>query len=143
MIGHFPEIEQIDIREFTNAVALVLDLALALIMMVFLASRLNMKNWYQDLANQAAIALSVLLLGKFIIRAWGVVLLYQMSHGGDGWAVEQRVPLLIVGTALVMLGALCAVRVFTPDRWFGRYRNVAWVSVGLLSVLVGWFVVWL
>lgn len=143
MIGHVVEIEQIQVREFLNGMILVLNLTMAAILITFLASRLHMRDWYNDLANQAAIALSVLFLGKAIIRGWGVVLLYEMSHGGDGWAVEQRVPLTLVGAALVMFGALCAIRIFTPDRWFGRFRNWVWIGVGLLAIAVASFIVWL
>jgi hypothetical protein len=134
-------IQQIDIREFTNALVLVLNCALALIMVAFVISKMaTEKDWYTQLAVQGAIALSVLFSGELLIRGWGVVLLYQMSHGGDGWAVEQRVPLSLIGVIVVMVGALCAVRVFTPN-WFGRWRNAVWVVTACLALVVGTIVV--
>lgn len=133
-------ISQIDIREFTNVLVLVLNGALSLIMVTFVLSKMRESGWYNQLAVQGAIALSVLFAGEFLIRGWGVILLYQMSHGGDGWAVEQRVPLSLVGVCIVMVGALCAMRVFTPN-WFGRWRNAVWISTAGLGLVAGTIVV--
>lgn len=143
MIDRIAEMEQIDLREFANAVVLVVCMTLTLILVLFIYGRRHMENWYTDLATQGAIALSVLLAGETLIRGWGVVLLYQMSHGGDGWAVEQRIPLSIAGVTLVMLGGLCAIRVFTPERWLGSFRDWLWIVVGVLACAVGGFIVWL
>lgn len=127
---------QPDLREAATMTWLVLAAALTAIFALFVVSRMHKPGWYEDTATQAAIALAVYFMGEAVARGWTVVLLYSLSHGGDGWSLEARFPIGLLGTIIAAIGGLCAVRIFTPEV-FGRWRNAVWMGIAAMALIAG------
>lgn len=82
---------------------------------------------------QAAISIAVFLAGEAIIRGWVWWWRHQINAGADSSWMDHH-PVLALGAATQIIGAVCMIRVFAPDPWG---RNV-WIASALLAVGVAW-----
>lgn len=120
--------DQLTARELINNGWFVISLCLVVVFGSFLIKEMRADGWYPKIRNQAAISLLIYFIGETLARGWTVLLLYKMSSGEDmivAYAVEQRYPLALVGAGISFVGAVCCVRVFSPEAW----GHKAWLVV--------------
>jgi len=95
---------------------------------------------HEDLSRshvQVGISLFIMLLGDAVTRGWIWWWRHGLNVGRDvAWMVDY--PVLVVGTALSIIGTLCFVRVFSMPQW-GRWAwAVCLVVVALSSGFFAW-----
>lgn len=106
---------------------LFLNLSFAIMMFTVYAVRFG----YRRQRAQAAIAISVVLLGECVLRGLFWLLRFQTGNGWDTSWINSW-PIAQVGQAIEMAGVLCIIRVFTPDGWSPR----TWLLIGLTSAVI-------
>jgi hypothetical protein len=136
-----------DIREVMNGMWGILSYSLALTFFAFLVGRVYkfFKNrersealWkplWRSIANdgienQAALALMTYFIGSAIYRTWVWVLLYKGAIDDNFIKSHYAVP--IIGSLIALVGALCAIRIFTPP----KLNPWLWMSVGTIAITV-------
>jgi hypothetical protein len=82
---------------------------------------------------QAAVSIEVMLLGEMILRGW-FWYFRIMSDSGHSAEWMRAWPVVPIGMSVQMLGALCLIRVFSPDGW----SRQTWLAVGMASIVVAW-----
>jgi hypothetical protein len=92
------------------------------------------RNGY-SMRAQAAVSIEVMLLGELILRGW-FWYFRILSNSGHNAEWMRVLPVVPIGMAVQMLGALCLIRVFAPDGW----SRQTWLAVGMASIVVAWVV---
>lgn len=117
-------------RSMINDGWLIMSLTLTFIFGHYLSKKMRHDGWYASLDNQAAVSLFVYFAGESIARGWSVMLLWTYAHGGDAAAVESKYLVGLVGASVALVGAVCCVRIFAPDKW----GFVGWITGPILAV---------
>lgn len=87
---------------------------------------------WEDPLTQGAIALSIMNGGDAIYRIWVWLLLRVYNDGSPSHWVREQWPLAMLASIMIVLGALCAIRVFSPRSW----GHCGWLSCLALLVVV-------
>lgn len=96
-----------------------LDLAILLILSLFLFHALREDGWYVSLGNRLVIGLYTYFFGITLYRFWQfyVLILYEQGRFDEAVAFEVRWGIGLWTSAIAIIGAACFARVFAPARW--------------------------
>jgi hypothetical protein len=119
--------------EAMNGTLFVL-LLFAVVMFGVYSVREMIINGFSRTRLQASIACGVTFLGDAVIRGW-VWYWRHLENAGVSNDWMEHHPTLVVGLVFEILGIICVIRVFAPDRWG---RNM-WVISTLVSIGVTTF----
>lgn len=128
-----PEEIVIFLRENANGVSFFLNATLCFVFVrSFLKSKRGVVDWRKSLACQSAVGLATVFGGTAILRFWVWWTLITDKRGDDFvfLATHYEIPLIAVGVMIV--GALCTIRVMSPEKWGTRF----WILVGVTSVVL-------
>lgn len=84
----------------------------------------------KDMVIQAAIALAVLNAGDCLYRVWVWLLIRVYNDGQSNVWVKTQWPWAVLASMMIFVGALCAIRVFSPAKW----RHWGWIAAALITV---------
>lgn len=104
-------------------------LAFGCIMFLAYISREIKENGFERTRLQGGISIFVLIFGEMISRSW-IWWWRHLENSGDSADWMVRSPVLYIGAGIEILGIICVIRVFAPDKWG---RNV-WFVTTLLAV---------
>jgi hypothetical protein len=110
--------------------ALFIDISFAFLMFTAYVVHEMYEHGYRTRAK-AAMSIMVLLLGEMILRGWFWWWRVASALDQDVSWMNQW-PVVPIGMAVQMLGALCLIRVFSPDHW----SRMTWLAVGVAGVAV-------
>lgn len=120
--------------------ALNAALFVMLLVVVTMFARYILRQWLTEGRSlrsarvQAATAISVLVFGDAILRGWFWYWRAVLNGGaGDDYRWLHLVPVPSIGFIVQFVGAVCVIRVFSPDDWT-RY---AWVLLALVAIAIG------
>lgn len=120
--------------EAVNGVLLIIYLGILFIFSHYTISEMRVRgivNGYRQ--RTAAISITMLLLGDFIIRAciWAV----RHATNSYGWTSSKAEIVATVGATLGVLvcivGGICILRHFAPKKW-GAWPSIITIGVALL-----------
>lgn len=126
------DIDSYDLREVINGIWLLLNIALAFVFWRHVWIKARRTDWYNDQSTQAAIALAFYFTGSTVMRSWVWVLLLIERRGDDQAFLGSRVEIPLLAALLAVTGALCCIRVFSPEPW-GRYF---WIGTGIIAIAI-------
>lgn len=119
-------------RENVSLANAVLQLCLAVVFLRLIWVQWKVCGWrslWQDQVSQGAIALAVMNIGSSVYRIWIWLILRVFNDGNSPIWFKAQWPLVLVASVMVVAGSLCAIRVFSPDRW----RHWGWIGAALLT----------
>jgi hypothetical protein len=144
------------VRELMNGTLFVLDIEMVLTFGIYLVRRViedfcayragtsppmysatspapfGILGWYKRPGSQAAIALTIHLVGAAVRAGWIWWLLHCQNAGTDCAYIQSSSWILVVATLLAMIGGLCCIRVFSPPNW----RPWSWIGAGIIALSI-------
>lgn len=100
-----------------------------LLMFAVYVGREILAHGFDRMRLQAGISIAVFVAGEAVIRGW-VFWWRRLDIVGADVSWMNNHPVLAIGAALQIVGAICMLRVFAPDHWG---RNV-WILSSLIAV---------
>lgn len=91
----------------------------------------DFRSLWDDPLTQGAIALAVMNGGDVAYRVWVWMILKVYNDGSSNLWVKQHWPAAMVASVAIVLGGLCAIRVFSLHGW----STVNWVGCVALLLL--------
>lgn len=90
------------------------------------------RAFYERPSNQMAIAFTLYFVGEVVARGWTSLFLRRATVSSiEARAFMEATYLWAIGGAVLSLtGALCIIRLFSPDAW----RPWGWIVPGLIAV---------
>lgn len=120
-----------DLREVLNGTWFILNLTLALVFARFVFKRWwTDPDWYEDWNTKGAVALMLYFGGSTLLRFWVWLYLLRMMQGDESVFSSPFYVVPVAAAVVGIVGALCAVRVFTPARW----SNWVWIGAGIIAI---------
>lgn len=114
----FGNFDQFLAREIINEMLFAQACVLVYVFGRHLQYEVRKPGWYHSFGNQAAVALLTFFLGEAVARAWTVLFLVQHRHGVRD--IIEHYQVALAGAVIATVGALCCVRIFSPEKWKGR-----------------------
>ncbi len=121
------------IRQIIAEILLVFDIGLGIFIARYLwceYRKRGLKEMRERVANQAAIAVGMHIIGLGIIRTWSVVQFVIVKHGGNPGPVENEFQFPLIGLILAVAGMSCCIRVFAPVKW----KHWGWLLIFMAAL---------
>src|SRR4051812_15320232 len=81
---------------------------------------LGLRALYDEPITQGAIALAIMNGGDAAYRVWVWLVIRIYNDGNSNVWVRDQWPFAMIASVLIVLGGLCAIRVFSPRSWGHR-----------------------